>query len=123
MLIHCTPMQVGDVLLSLPGTTSQALQPSPPDVLQTATMVSEQCLEILSQAHSLHGAATKSTRTALRVAPVRGHLSNVTVQNIPLLKALGWIAAAAYAQRHLTTTGSRMQGQARAALWCSLASS
>ena len=72
-------------------------------LLSCASDFSQRSLEALCQAYpQLSGAATRSIGTALRVAQVRSDLCGISVRGTPILKVLGWTAAAADAQRHLT---------------------
>ena len=68
---------------------------------KAAPSLLDQVVKALPQ---LHGPATRNLSTALRAAPTREKLKGATLRGDPLLKILGWIAAADDARRHLTAT-------------------
>ena len=76
----------------------------PISVLDMAADVAHEGLEVLCGAVPLKGAATRSFGTSLRAPDVRKALGDKAVRDVPLLKILGWTAAAADAKRHLTRT-------------------
>ena len=89
----------------------QALaSPSAPEFVSSELQVAASCsanamLSSLRRCFPLVGPAARNFGTALRVTAVRQQLQHGSIRGVPLLKVLGWVAAAADALRHLTPQG------------------
>jgi len=104
-IVHCTPQQVQTVVAKLlAGGAGPKASPAEADadgvLLHSASAV-KACLEA-SAVLQLKGSATRSFGTAIRTALLRAYLADQQLLGEPLLRVLGWMSAAADAQRHLT---------------------
>ncbi len=94
--IHCSQAQLSDVLDKLKAHGSGDC------LLAHAARASKVCLEA-SKPVGLVGAASRSVGTMLRAAPMRSILKQIAFdQDASLLAAMGWVASASDAHRHLT---------------------
>ena len=99
--IHCHLQQLDSVLQKLGIIGGSTGTQASSDVLSHASNAAKLSLENM-HGLKLTGAATRSFGTALRCASVRSLVGDTMVRDTSLQKVLGWISAAADANRHLT---------------------
>ena len=104
-IVHCTPQQVQTVVVQLlaggAGPKASLAEADADGVLLHSASAVKACLEA-SAVLQLKGSATRSFGTAICTAPFRAYLADQQLLGEPLLRVLGWMSAAADAQRHLT---------------------
>ena len=106
-VVHgCTLQQARELLLPCSDHISSATSISPTILDQACAAAKSLHSDLLKSQPDITGRAAKNFGTMLHVASMRSLLSgsNLEVRGMPLQQVLGYIASAADAQRHLTST-------------------